>query len=146
LLNSYKKSENQTKIEGIQGKWVFVDTGLYLDSTYETIAKGWVFDYYLADLNDFKKVKSFQKCFIEGWSGDYFLSYQFNEDGTYTRKLRKEEGQIKNQELTGKVYQYRKVIYAQDDDGRGSEIFFIDEKGILKSTIGNADGKQMECR
>src|SRR4030042_1282261 len=79
-----KRTNKKIKIGDKEGEWVFIDARYYKKGTRETV-KGWVFDYYLADLDVFEKMNSYKNCSIEGMIGDYLLSYEFYKDGTYKR-------------------------------------------------------------
>lgn len=138
-----KKTNTKIKIGDKVGEWVFIDARYYKKGTDETI-KGWVFDYYLADLDVFEKMNSFKNCKIEGSIGDYVMSYEFCKDGTYKRKILEYDGMNYEKStirlVKGKLYRYRDVIVAMDDDNK-HELFYITPKGDLCSQQYDENGQ-----
>jgi len=132
-----KKSGKKEKIGKIEGKWAYIDTRYYKDDKHEETLKGWVFDYYLADLKNFKRVTSFIECKIEGWSGDYLLSYKFYKDGTYKRKKYDYKSRKIIDNIRGEVYRYRDIIAAHDEkDAKNLAItFYFTSEGVLCSPV-----------
>lgn len=133
-------------IGSIKGHWAYVKTP-YLDDKTNKRLKGWVFDYYLADLNQFKALNRFKQCLIEGWVGDYLFSYEFYEDGSFRRKEYKENSnELKY--VKGKMFKYRNVIIALDTEEKYKmrALFYIDDKDNLYSPFINTETeKPFKC-
>jgi hypothetical protein len=136
-----KRTDKKITIDNKSGEWVYVDTGSFKKDSLDETIKGWVFDYYLADLNVFEKINSYKNCSIEGVVGDYLLSYEFYKDGTYKRKLFEYEKNT-NRFIKGKLYRYRDVVAAVDEDGR-QELFYFRKDGSLCCQQFHEDGAQM---
>ncbi|PKL35371.1 MAG: hypothetical protein CVV44_21410 [Spirochaetae bacterium HGW-Spirochaetae-1] len=125
-----KRKGKKIKLGDIEGEWIFIDTRSYAKGTKSTV-KGWAFDYYFAKINDFKKMDSFKSCSIEGVVGDYLLSYKFNDNGAYKRKIYNAESG-KYDFIGGHLYRLKDVVAAIDADKK-YELFYFTPKGILCS-------------
>jgi len=124
LVKLIKKTDKTEKIKNIEGKWAFINTGL---------EKGWVFDYYLANEKDFKKVKSFRNTILEGEHGDHYIYFEFKKNGQY--RCKKED---KNKNLfyeKGKLYKYRNIFLAYNDNEKSYSIFYLNKKNKICSAI-----------
>lgn len=134
-----KRSGIKEKVENKIGEWVYIDPGIYKKGTTELL-KGWVFDRYLAQFNDFTIVKNFFNCKIEGYEGDWLLSYIISKDGTYKRNfLDKENNNIVIKSCKGHLYRLNNIIIARDETG-SFEIFILNNNNVLCSQHFNADG------
>jgi hypothetical protein len=138
-----KRINKKVKIGNDIGEWVYIDPGIFKKGTTE-ILKGWVFDKYLARFSDFKIVSDFMNCKLEGYEGDWLLSYEIKRNGTYKRKFldRDENNNVKVRFCNGKLYRLNNVLVALDDLG-AYEILIVIDNGILCSRHYNADGKQI---
>lgn len=119
-----KRKSKKTNYGSITGRWAYID--LCMTSNCEGTIKGWVFDYYLKDFPDFKRIHSFRETNIS-WreSMEVSFSYEFMKNGTF-------EVANYNQELKkGKLYRVRDVIYALVDDESEGELFYINKNGKL---------------
>jgi hypothetical protein len=133
-------------IGSIKGHWAYVGTP-YLDDKTDKRLKGWVFDYYLADLDQFIALNRFKKCLLEGEVGDYLFSYEFYEDGSFRRK-EYEENSNEFKYVKGKMFKYRNVIKALDTQEKYKmrALFYIDDKDNLYSPYVNTEtGKPYKC-
>ncbi len=129
-------------VNGVEGKWIYVNTHIY-DKKGKDIIKGWVFDYYLAGIDKFKKVTKFRESKINTMVGDTLIYYEFLKDGSYRRKIREidEYSRVLSVKIEkGHLFRYRDVVLAMDAD-KQYEVFYITDKGLLCSSVySNADG------
>lgn len=134
-----KRTNKKVKVGDKEGEWVYIDSRFFKKGTNETV-KGWVFDYYLADLDVFKKIDTYRECKIEGMIGDYLLSYEFYKDASYKRKILEYE-KNSTRFVKGKLYRYRDVVVALDEDSH--QLFYFRKDGFLCCQEFNEDGTQM---
>jgi hypothetical protein len=137
-----EKKAEKVVIDGKVGSWVYVDTHSRESLEQDTI-KGWVFDYYLAGIDKFKKVTKFRESKINTMVGDTLIYYEFLKDGSYRRKIREidEYSRVLSVKIEkGHLFRYRDVVLAMDAD-KQYEVFYITDKGLLCSSVySNADG------
>lgn len=124
------RSNKRINVDGKEGEWVYIDTRYYSDNNITETIKGWVFDYYISDLSNFKRMDNSNECYIEAWSGDYLFSLQINKDGTYKRK-NYDEAKDNFYFTTGKLYKYRNVIFAKDDNNNTYNILYVNDKAMI---------------
>lgn len=133
LVKILERSGKKEKIGDSTGEWVFIDSReLKKTSTEETI-KGWVFDCYLSNLSNFKRVKSFCECELHEDLADMPYTLYFKKDGTYSGRKRDYETQ-KDIELSGVVYCFRNIFIA--DDSTGTLFMIKNEEGEIYSQFG----------
>jgi len=128
-----KKNEKKAMLKEHEGCWAYVDTLIYNDSGNETI-KGWVFDYYLAEINKFKKIKLFQESIVDAWAGDSHIYYSFYKDGTYKRRIENVDvyGNIVSEKMVnGGLYGYKNVVIARDNNSKSYRLFYLNENDLL---------------
>ncbi|HPV98253.1 MAG TPA: hypothetical protein PLZ78_10530 [Spirochaetota bacterium] len=137
-----EKKAEKVIIDGKAGSWVYVDTHSRESLEGDTI-KGWVFDYYLAGIDKFKKVTKFRESKINTMVGDTLIYYEFLKDGSYRRKIREidEYSRVLSVKIEkGHLFRYRDVVLAMDAD-KHYEVFYVTDKGFLCSSVySNADG------
>lgn len=136
------KKQDLITVDGVKGCWVYVDTHIF-DINGRDILKGWVFDYYLASIDKFKKVTKFRESKINTMVGDTLIYYEFLKDGSYRRKIREidEYSRVLSVKIEkGHLFRYRDVVLAMDTD-KHYEVFYVTDKGFLCSSVySNADG------
>jgi uncharacterized protein YgiM (DUF1202 family) len=137
-----KKSNTKVKIGDLDGEWVYIDSGIYGNKLGETV-KGWIFDYYLAPVKEFKKINSICEFNIEGWVGDYLLSYAVNKSGTYKRKIYNYEQDKIRTDIDGEIFRFRNVLLAKDKNNTGYELFYFPEDNMVYSTYVDMKGKKI---
>ncbi len=125
-----KKSGIREKIGNIEGEWVYVDSLRFINSMYGETYKGWVLDYFLADISKFQRVKNFKKCNLDGYSGDWHGHYEFAKDGSYKSIINQ------TTKINGYIYQFRDLIMLKDQQGVNRGVFFIDNNNICLSSRG----------
>ncbi len=140
VVKVLKKNTKKIMIGENKGNWFFVDTGYYIRGTREKL-KGWVFSYFLSDGTDFKKISKFSNYRIEGWVGDWLLSYELYADGTFKQREHDSQKDSYNY-IKGVIYRYRNVIVLHDKQ-RINQIFYISSNKKLCSKHYNADGNQI---
>jgi len=131
-----KRSGKFEVINGVKSEWVYIDSERFDESGNDTI-KGWVVDYYLSDLSEFKPITSFGDYYIEAILTEFYVRMNFYPDGTFTAIQYDRETQTES-EIKGQLYQFRNVIIADKEghriDGSGYRLaFYIDEKGNIIS-------------
>jgi hypothetical protein len=134
-----KRSGKKEIIKGSKREWVFVDTRIANKGLTDTL-KGWLFDQFIINVDDFKPMKCYLDCTFTFNIGDAGFSYKIFKDATYIR----EDVGFNNQlvKIKGKLYQYGNVIIAHDTEiiGRGSvkidTILYINNKGLLCHKFG----------
>jgi hypothetical protein len=131
-----KRTGKKEKIGDLEGEWIFVDT-------FQS-SKGWIFSYYVACVDDFKRVRIFINCTIEGYIGDYYLYYKFNRDGTYITK-RHVPHSSNLIERNGKLFQFKNVIFAKDDDGENYSVFYQTERKKICNSQRDLRGNPELC-
>ena len=114
-----------------QKNWIFVNTNIFKNSDVndETI-KGWVPNNCIADLKDFKKVKKFKKCKIEGDIGDYYINLEIKSNGSFIRKIR-DYGTGNITSCKGTLYHFNKVFLARDEDKENVDLYLLNKNGDL---------------
>ena len=132
IVSVLKRINKKVTIDKNDGEWVFIDTKYFKTIGDSETAKGWVFDYYLSDLSNFKRMESSIECYMEYWAGDSLFSIQINNNGTYIRKNYSYEKKYYYFTL-GKLYKYRNVIFAKDDKSNVYDLLFVNDKGIVCS-------------
>lgn len=141
IVQLIKRSEIKEKIGNFEGRWVYIDTNICGKNCNETI-KGWVFDYFLSDGSNFKKVSTFKRCLIEGNVGDTLISIDIFDDGKYNRK-RIEYDTDKLSYHRGQLYKFRNVIIARDNKGDFYLPLYLRKDGVLCSMHSDGNGNQI---
>lgn len=127
LVQLLKRSGKFEIIDGNKTEWVYIDTSSFDKSGKNTI-KGWVVDYYLSNLSEFKPAISFGDYYYEVLMTHDYIRINFYPDSTYNTIY---SDRVKNieYELKGRLYQFRNIIVAQDEKSR--LLMYIDEKGNI---------------
>ena len=132
-----KQTDEEEIVNGKKGRWAYVDPGFADHSC------AWVFDYFLADKNDFKPLNSLPNNYILKFSdGDAPFIYEFYKDGTAIYKAIDED----EKDQKGKLYidSRNKVITIKyDDDKDDFEIYMMMRtfffKGDKLCVVGGGD-------
>jgi hypothetical protein len=140
VVKVIKKNTVKEVIGKNKGCWFYVNTGYYIKGTREKL-KGWVFSYFLSDGTDFKKISKFKNYRIEGWVGDWLLSYELYVDGKFIQKEYDYDKDSYNY-TKGFIYRYRNVIVLHDKQ-RINQVLYISSNKKLCSKHYDADGNQI---
>mgnify|MGYP000923686825 FL=1 len=129
-----RSPEEKIDIKGESGHWVYVASNTYKNEKGENL-HGWVFDSYIADVSQFKKLDSFKSLSLCGWlTGDAEVNYTFLPDGSfYSLVVDKDAyGKITSeQKVCGKLYQFKKVVLGLYDGTSFYVAFYLlDDKNI----------------
>lgn len=127
-----KRSGKKVKIDNNEGEWVYIDTFMTSknDKNHTVTVKGWVFDYYLSDLNNFKPMTSFKRTRIITGAGDVGMNFQFYENATFKYTMT-DSYERKEFIYTGKLYKYLNVIYGKYNNSEGGCFFYINPKNKI---------------
>ncbi|TAL37004.1 MAG: hypothetical protein EPN93_06130 [Spirochaetes bacterium] len=137
LVKVTDKNESNTAYENLSG-WLYVDTGRYEDFKKRTILHGWIQVISVATTERFRRVHQFSEYEIREKIGDYLLAYKFNENGTYNREILK-YGERSTILKNGALFSYKNVIFANDEDGNGFELFYIHKDESLCTKYTHSD-------
>ncbi len=123
-----KRSGKLDIIDGNKGEWVYVDPG-FSDKTC-----GWVFSYYLAGKDDFRRLESLPDNYTLKYAdGDVPYTYEFFKDGTSLRKPYARG----DKELKGKLYidNHDKIILLKYDTNDNASFWGMTDDFFIKNNI-----------
>lgn len=123
LVRILNKTNKKEIVNNIKGEWIYIDTLSYNFSNKNETLKGWVFDYYLSNLNGSSRITSFDNYKFEIDLPDHNISFFFKKNGTYIRKPFANETEKK--EISGKLYRYKDLIIGKDDFNNDTVSYFI---------------------
>jgi hypothetical protein len=141
-----KIDKNIIKIDNNTGRWVYVKTFRKNDKP-----NGWLFDYYLAYEDRFRKVTDWSYKHISKCSGDYCPTYRFNNNGTFIVKFwqyydkttndnkikescEKSGGKYSNDHFchfNGQLFKYLDLIWARLEGNNQKHFLFISKSNKL---------------
>lgn len=134
IVRLIKRTNTVEKIGEQQGEWYFVETGHRKKNSKEKI-QGWVFNYFLSNLNEFRLVEKFNHYVIENSVGDMGFRYEIFDNGKYISK-RVDLSTGQKVTTNGLIYRYRNVIFAQPNELVGGMLFLLKNNGELCSQFG----------
>jgi len=147
LVEVIKESSEKTVIGNLSGKWVYVKTGYCKDDRCTEFISGWIFDYYLAYNDRFKRINANDLKSYKGCVGESCLNLIINKDGSFFEKFKVCEdgncagvdkkhdcsvlgGYLDKDEYCykkGHLYKYLRLIWAKTSNGSGSYFFLTQE-------------------